>query len=97
MGRNPNLRILGNRERERLAIVSFGVRHPRGLLHSNFVVAVLSDLFGIQARSGCFCAGPYIHRVYPVDDAWSAAMEAQTRLGRQARRSPSRASASTTS
>ena len=62
--------------------MSFGVRHPRGLLHSNFVVAVLSDLFGIQARSGCFCAGPYIHRAYPVDDAWSAEMEAQTRLGR---------------
>ena len=33
---------------------------------------MLSDLFGIQARSGCFCAGPYIHRIYPVDDAWSA-------------------------
>ena len=81
-GTNPHLRILGNRERERLAIVSFGVRHPRGLLHSNFVVAVLSDLFGIQARSGCFCAGPYIHRAYPVDDAWSAEMEAQARLGR---------------
>ena len=79
---NPNLRILGNRERERLAIVSFGVRHPRGLLHSNFVVAVLSDLFGIQARSGCFCAGPYIHRAYPIDDAWSAEMDAQARLGR---------------
>ena len=26
---------------------------------------VLSDLFGIQARSGCFCAGPYIHRMLP--------------------------------
>ena len=79
---NPNVRILGNHERERLAIVSFGVRHPRGLLHSNFVVALLSDLFGIQARSGCFCAGPYIHRLYPIDDAWSAEMDAQTRLGR---------------
>ena len=80
-GTNPQLRILGNPELERLAIVSFGVRHPRGLLHANFVVAVLSDLFGIQARSGCFCAGPYLHRLYPVDDAWSAAMHAQARLG----------------
>jgi selenocysteine lyase/cysteine desulfurase len=79
---NPNLRILGNPDLERLAIVSFGIRHPRGLLHSNFVVAVLSDLFGIQARSGCFCAGPYIHRAYPVDDAWSAGMHEQARLGR---------------
>ena len=57
-GANPRIEILGNPELERLAIVSLGLRHPRGLLHANFVVAVLSDLFGIQARSGCFCAGP---------------------------------------
>ena len=78
--------------------MSFGVRHPRGLLHANFVVAVLSDLFGIQARSGCFCAGPYLHRAYPVDDAWSAAMaRAGPAWAGTARRSRSRASASTTS
>jgi hypothetical protein len=81
-GRNPQLRILGSSELERLAIVSLGVRHPRGWLHANFVVAVLSDLFGIQARSGCFCAGPYIHRMYPIDDAWSEAMHEQARSGR---------------
>ena len=81
-GENPNLRILGNPALERLAIVSLGIRHPRGMLHSNFVVALLSDLFGIQARSGCFCAGPYIHRMYPVDPEWSAAMHAAARLGR---------------
>jgi hypothetical protein len=80
-GSNPHIRILGNPDLERLAILSFGVRHPRGLLHSNFVVAVLSDLFGIQARSGCFCAGPYIHRMVPIDDAWSAGMHAQARRG----------------
>ena len=52
------------------------------MLHSNFVVALLSDLFGIQARSGCFCAGPYIHRIYPVDPEWSAAMHAAAVRGR---------------
>ena len=81
-GSNPNLRILGDPDRERLAILTFGVRHPRGMLHANFVVAVLSDLFGIQARSGCFCAGPYLHRMVPIDDAWSAQMHAQARHGR---------------
>ena len=81
-GENPNLRILGNPELERLAIVSLGVRHPRGMLHANFVVALLSDLFGIQARSGCFCAGPYIHRMYPIDPAWSAAMHDDAVRGR---------------
>jgi selenocysteine lyase/cysteine desulfurase len=80
-GSNPHIQIVGNPELERLAIVSLSLRHSRGLLHSNFVAAVLSDLFGIQARSGCFCAGPYIHRMYPIDDAWSAAMHAQARLG----------------
>ena len=80
-GRNPQLRILGGSEPERLAIVSFGVRHPRGWLHGDFVVAVLSDLFGIQARSGCFCAGPYIHRLHPIDETWSAAMDEQARQG----------------
>lgn len=80
-GRNPHIEILGNPEPERLAIVSLGLRHPRGLLHSNFVVAVLSDLFGIQARSGCFCAGPYLHRMYPIDDDWSARMDAEVTRG----------------
>jgi len=56
--RHPNLEILGNTESERLPIVSFGIRHPPRLVHSNYVVALLSDLFGIQACSGCFCAGP---------------------------------------
>ena len=81
-GANPRIEILGNPELERLAIVSFGFRHPRGLLHSNFVAAVLNDLFGIQVRSGCFCAGPYLHRLYPIDDGWSAAMEAEVDEGR---------------
>jgi hypothetical protein len=80
-GTNPNIEILGNPKLDRLAIVSFGLKHPPRLLHSNFVVAVLSDLFGIQARSGCFCAGPYIHRMYPVDERWSAGMHEQARIG----------------
>jgi selenocysteine lyase/cysteine desulfurase len=78
---NPQIEILGNPELDRLAIVSVGVRHPAGLLHANFVVAVLSDLFGIQARSGCFCAGPYIHRMYPIDDLWSRRMDAEVAKG----------------
>jgi selenocysteine lyase/cysteine desulfurase len=80
--RNANIEILGNTSTERLPIVSLGVRHPPRLLHPNFVVALLSDLFGIQARSGCFCAGPYLHRLYRVDKEWSALMEAECVRGR---------------
>jgi selenocysteine lyase/cysteine desulfurase len=80
-GGNPNIEILGNTAVERLPIVSFALRHPPRLLHSNFVVSLLSDLFGIQARSGCFCAGPYLHRVYAIDDDWSARIEDQCFVG----------------
>jgi hypothetical protein len=61
--------------------VSFGLRYGDGLLHANFVAAVLSDLFGIQARSGCFCAGPYLHRSYAIDELWSRRMETEVANG----------------
>ncbi|GER40638.1 cysteine desulfurase [Striga asiatica] len=32
-------------------------------LHGPFVAKLLNDLFGIQARGGCACAGPYGHRL----------------------------------
>src|SRR4029079_6830987 len=64
----PSIEILGNPDAERLSIVSFVVRAPSGrFLHHNFVVALLNDLFGIQSRGGCSCAGPYGHRLLGID------------------------------
>jgi len=81
LGANPRIEILGSTKLDRLATVAFGVRHRGRLLHANFVAALLSDLFGIQARSGCFCAGPYIHRLYGIDDRWSDRMSAEALKG----------------
>ena len=64
---NPNIAILGNQAAWRLSIVSFIIRHRRAYLHHNFVVALLNDLFGIQSRGGCGCAGPYGHRLLGID------------------------------
>ncbi len=65
---NPAIEILGNLDAERLSILSFVIRRPGGqYLHHNFVVAVLNDLFGIQSRGGCSCAGPYGHRLLGID------------------------------
>jgi selenocysteine lyase/cysteine desulfurase len=64
---NPSIEILGSREADRLSIVSFVVRHDGKYLHHNYVVALLNDLFGIQARGGCSCAGPYGHRLLGID------------------------------
>ena len=64
----PAIEILGNLDAERLSIVSFVVRAPSGsYLHHNYVVALLNDLFGIQSRGGCSCAGPYGHRLLGID------------------------------
>src|SRR5438105_5320386 len=65
--RNPAIEILGAHSLPRLSIVSFVVRHEARYLHHNFVVAVLNDLFGIQSRGGCSCAGPYGHRLLGID------------------------------
>jgi len=69
----PGIEILGNLDAERLSIVSFVVRRPGPdgsagrYLHHNFVVSLLNDLFGIQSRGGCSCAGPYGHRLLGID------------------------------
>ena len=64
---NPSIEILGSHEAERLSIVSFVVRRGPLYLHHNYVVALLNDLFGIQSRGGCSCAGPYGHRLLGLD------------------------------
>lgn len=71
----PGLEVLGNLEAERLSIVSFVVRHGTRYLHHELVVALLNDLFGIQARGGCSCAGPYGHRLLGIDEERSHAYE----------------------
>ncbi len=71
----PDVDVLGNPELWRLSIVSFVVRHKQRHLHHNFVVALLNDLFGVQARGGCSCAGPYGHRLLGIDLTTSRAFE----------------------
>ena len=64
----PGIELLGNLDADRLSIVSFILRSPSGrYLHHNYVVALLNDLFGIQSRGGCSCAGPYGHRLLGID------------------------------
>ena len=72
---NKNIRILGNVDAWRLSIVSFMIHYRERFLHHNFVVALLNDLFGIQARGGCSCAGPYGHRLLGIDLTQSRAFE----------------------
>jgi selenocysteine lyase/cysteine desulfurase len=77
--------ILGNHDPAlRIGIVSFNVRDPRGgYLHPKFVTALLNDLFGIQSRAGCSCAGPYGHRLLAIGHDVSEQYRAWVRKGYQ--------------
>ena len=78
---HPNVRVLGERlggSARRLPIVSIAVVAPgvHGLLHWNFVSAVLNDVFGVQARGGCLCAGPYAHELLGLNERDTRALAA---------------------
>lgn len=60
--------LLGPVNADRIGVFSFNIRVRGKLLHHNYVVALLNDLFGIQARGGCSCAGPYGHTLLQIDD-----------------------------
>lgn len=58
----PGIRILADNVRTRLGVISFYLNN----LHYNLVVKLLNDLFGIQVRGGCACAGTYGHFLLDV-------------------------------
>ena len=68
-GEDENIEILGNPDAaQRVGIMSFNLKDDQGnYLHHKFATALLNDLFGIQSRAGCSCAGPYGHRLLDID------------------------------
>jgi len=84
-GANEHIEILGNPDpKRRIGIVSFNLRDPRGrYLHPKFVTVLLNDLFGIQSRAGCSCAGPYGHRLLGIDQSTSELYRDWVRKGFQ--------------
>ncbi|KAK2973665.1 hypothetical protein RJ640_009930 [Escallonia rubra] len=92
---NPNILVLGNTSTERQAVLSFldgretgavcqwretGGNKKRKPLHGPFVAKLLNDLFGIQARGGCACAGPYGHSLLNVDETRSLAYRSAIKM-----------------
>ncbi|XP_074637843.1 putative cysteine desulfurase [Acropora palmata] len=68
--KNPDITILGNHNARRLPIFSMLIRHQDSgkMLHHNFVSVLLNDLYGIQARGGCACAGPYAQDLLGINE-----------------------------
>jgi hypothetical protein len=64
-----------------LSIVSFNIGHRDRILHPKFVTRLLNDLFGIQSRAGCSCAGPYGHVLLGIDAEESERIRAGVQQG----------------
>jgi selenocysteine lyase/cysteine desulfurase len=58
----PGLHILADNFRDRLGVISFYIDG----IHYNLLVRLLNDLYGIQVRGGCACAGTYGHFLLEV-------------------------------
>ncbi|KAL8233590.1 hypothetical protein R6Q59_019690 [Mikania micrantha] len=84
LDKHPNIWVLGNTKLERQSILSFLVYATNTRdkpLHGAFVAKLLNDLFGIQARGGCACAGPYAHYLLGIDEPHSLAIKSAVTMG----------------
>ena len=64
------IKILANNIKDRLGVISFYIEG----IHHNLVTKLLNDLYGIQVRGGCSCAGTYGHYLLHVDQNTSNAI-----------------------
>ncbi len=81
---HPQLTLLGCEKKRRLPIFSFLVRDGRGNpVHQQLFTRMLSDVYGIQTRGGCACAGPYAHRLLGIDRASSETLHHELLAGKE--------------
>lgn len=71
------LHILASHSRKRLGIISFYIDG----LHYNLGVKLLNDIYGIQMRGGCSCAGTYGHYLLNVTPDLSKMITSQIDSG----------------
>lgn len=81
---NPQLTLLGVDHPNRLPIFSFRVARADGSrFHHQLFTRMLSDVYGIQTRGGCACAGPYAHRLLEIDQSESEHLFSELRAGKE--------------
>ncbi len=81
--KNLNIFLLGsNNPYDRISIISFLTVHDDKFLHPKLFTKLLNDLFGIQSRAGCMCAGPYGHRLLDIEIERSEEFRALVKKGK---------------
>ncbi|PID93337.1 MAG: selenocysteine lyase [Bacteroidetes bacterium] len=77
MSKNEKIHVLADHITERLGVISFYIDQ----IHYNLAVKLLTDLFGIQVRGGCACAGTYGHYLLNVNQDYSNAITSRIDSG----------------
>jgi selenocysteine lyase/cysteine desulfurase len=77
LGQIDGIHILEANNKDRQGIVSFVADG----VHYALMVTLLSDMFGIQARGGCSCAGTYGHILFGIDQDRSHQITSQIDSG----------------
>jgi selenocysteine lyase/cysteine desulfurase len=82
--KNPHIELLGLSDADALPIFSFRIRDQKNnYVHQQLFTRLLSDVYGVQARGGCACAGPYAHRLLGLNKEKSKEMSAAIMRGEE--------------
>ncbi len=73
----PGIQILEGRHKNRLGVISF----VNDKMRYGLMIRLLNDLFGIQARGGCSCAGTYGHYLLGLDKEKSQTLRKEITQG----------------
>lgn len=82
---HPAIELLGNTDAPALPIFSFRIHDTQngGYIHQQLFTRMLSDKYGIQARGGCACAGPYAHRLLSINESESETIRSAIMSGEE--------------
>ncbi|NVM18749.1 MAG: aminotransferase class V-fold PLP-dependent enzyme [Candidatus Lokiarchaeota archaeon] len=83
LSKHQKIEILGPIDsKNRISIISFMIKHDDKYLHPKLITKLLNDLFGIQSRAGCMCAGPYGHLLLKLGEKRSQMIRCYTQEGK---------------
>ena len=71
LAEEKNIEFLGETDPyKKVGIIPFNIKFNNDgkIIHPKFATKLLNDLFGIQTRAGCSCAGPYGHLIMHIEE-----------------------------
>ena len=77
-----NAKVLLAQKKDRLAAISFNIEGA----HYNLITRLLNDLYGVQVRGGCACAGTYGHLLLDINRETSKRMASAIEHGNMSKK-----------